>query len=88
MKFATEATYSRRIYTEEKAKVVAAAYGTEMIKFLAALAILHLADLKKRRNRISATWGKGCFEQMNDYPVHTTPNHHPPKMDVLPKSFL
>ena len=21
-------------------------------------------------------------------PVHTTPNHHPPKMDVLPKTFL
>ena len=25
---------------------------------------------------------------MNDHPVHTTPNHHPPKMDVLPKTFL
>ena len=32
----------RRIYfTEEKAKVVAAAWGTELIQFLAALAILH-----------------------------------------------
>ena len=24
---------------------------------------------------------------MDDLPVHTTPNHHPPKMDVLPKKF-
>ena len=30
-----------RIYTEEKAKVVAAAWGTELLQFLAALAILH-----------------------------------------------
>ena len=25
---------------------------------------------------------------MDDLPVHTTPNHHPPKMEVLPKTFL
>ena len=31
----------RRINTDEKAKVVAAVWGTEMIQFLAALAILH-----------------------------------------------
>ena len=33
--------HRRRINTEEKAKVVAAVCGTEFIKFLAALAILH-----------------------------------------------
>ena len=31
----------RRIYTEEKAKVVAASWGTELIQFLAALSILN-----------------------------------------------
>ena len=25
---------------------------------------------------------------MDDHLVHTIPNHHPPKMDVLPKPFL
>ena len=33
--------HRRRITTEEKAKVVAAVRGTEFIKVLAALAILH-----------------------------------------------
>ena len=36
---------SRRINTEEKAKVVAAAWGTELIKVLALLAILHQDEL-------------------------------------------
>ena len=35
------------IKTEEKAKVVAAVWGAEFIKFLAALATLHKVDLKK-----------------------------------------
>ena len=39
---------SRRIYIEENAKVVAAAWGTEFIQFLAELAILHQDDLKNR----------------------------------------
>ena len=26
--------------------------------------------------------------KMDDLPVNTTPNHHPHKMDVLPKTFL
>ena len=34
-------THRRRSYTEEKAKVVAVSCGTEMLQFLAALAILH-----------------------------------------------
>ena len=36
--------HRRRINTEEKAKVVAAVWGTELIQFLAALAILHQDD--------------------------------------------
>ena len=39
--------YCRRIYTEEKAKVVAAVWGTDFIPFLA---ILHQDDAKKRMN--------------------------------------
>ena len=35
-------------YTEEKAKVVAAARGTVLLQTLAALAILHQDDLKNR----------------------------------------
>ena len=31
----------RRVKTEEKAKVVAAVWGTEFIQFLAALAVFH-----------------------------------------------
>ena len=27
-------------------------------------------------------------EQLNDLPVHSTPNHHPPKMDFLTKTWL
>ena len=33
--------------------------------------------LKKRMNRIKATWWNGCLEKMDDHPVHTIPNHHP-----------
>ena len=40
--------HRRRIYTEEKAKVVAAVWRTELIQFLAVLAFLHQDDLKKR----------------------------------------
>ena len=36
-------------------KVIAAAWGMEMIQFLAAQAILHQDDLKKRMNRIMVT---------------------------------
>ena len=74
-----------RINTEEMAKVVAATWKTELIQFLATLAILHQDDLKKRMNRLKAT---GCFEKLVDQLVHTTPSHHPPKMDVLAKTFL
>ena len=39
-------------------------------------------------NRRTDAWQNGCFRKMDDHLVHTTPNHHPPKMDVLPKTFL
>ena len=38
------------INTKEKAKVVAAVWGTELIQFLALLAILYQEDLKNRTN--------------------------------------
>ena len=40
--------YRRRIYREEKAKVVSAIWGTEVFQFLAALAILHQDELENR----------------------------------------
>ena len=42
------AIIKKRIHTEEKAKVVAADWGIELIEFLAALAILYQDDLKNR----------------------------------------
>ena len=40
--------FKRRIHTEEKPKVVAVPWGTELLQFLAALTILHQDDLKNR----------------------------------------
>ena len=45
-------------------------------------------DLKKRMNRIMDTWWNGCFGKTDDHLVHTTPNHHPPKMDFLSKTVF
>ena len=42
------AQHRRRIYTEENAKVVAASWGTELLQFLAELAILQEDELKNR----------------------------------------
>ena len=42
--------YRRRINTEEKAKVVAAAWGEEFIQLLAVLAIVPRTILKSRMN--------------------------------------
>ena len=39
---------TRRIKTEEKAKVVAAVWGREFIQFITALAILHQNDFKEK----------------------------------------
>ena len=33
-------------------------------------------------------WQNGCFWKIVGQPVHTTPNHHAPKVVVLPKTFL
>ena len=41
-----------RIETEEKAQVVAPVWGTELIKFIIALAILYQDDLKKGINSL------------------------------------
>ena len=38
----------RRICTEEKGKVIAASWGTELLQFVAALAILQQDNLKNR----------------------------------------
>ena len=38
----------RKINTEEKAKVVAAVWETELIQFLAVLAVMHQDGMKKR----------------------------------------
>ena len=71
--------YRRRIKTEEKAKVVATVWGTELIQFHAELAIFHKDDLKKRMNRTLATWRNGCLGKMDDHPVHTLPKWMYPK---------
>ena len=47
-----------------------------------------MMTLKIRMNRIKATWRNVCFEKIDDHLVHTIPNHHPTKMDVLPKTFV
>ena len=28
------------------------------------------------------------LQKIENYPVHTTPNHHPLEMDVIPKTFV
>ena len=48
------------LFTEEKAKVFTAAWETEIIKFLAAIAILNQDDVKKYMNRITTTLQNGC----------------------------
>ena len=52
--------HRRGIDTEEKAMVVAAVWGTEWIKFLAALDILHPDDLKKRMNSSYSSYHPGA----------------------------
>ena len=55
--------HRRRINTEEKAKVVPAAGGMELIQFLSALANLHQDDLKKRMNKITAIAGMDALKK-------------------------
>ena len=77
--------HRRMINTKEKAKVVDAVWGPELLEFLAALEILH-QDVLKNGWRVN-TWRNGCFGKMDDHLVHTIPNHHQLKMDVFSKSF-
>ena len=39
-------------------------------------------------NRRTDAWRNGWFRKVDDHLVCTTPNQHPPKIDVLPKTFL
>ena len=39
-------------------------------------------------SRRTDTWQNGCFGKIDDHSVHITLNCHPPKMDILPKTFL
>ena len=48
--------------------------GIDSIPCRSSLQYLGLDDLKKRITRITGTWCKGCFEKMDDHPVHTIPN--------------
>ena len=53
--------HRRRICREEKAKVVDASWGTELVQFLAVLAILHQDDLKNGEQIslfINLSWSK------------------------------
>ena len=51
--------------------------GDELIQLHAALQLFCTMqdDFKKRMNTITASWGNGCFEKMDDHLVNTTPNH-------------
>ena len=52
-----------RIYTEEKANVVAAVWGTECILFFVTLAILHQDDLKNRMNSSFSSYHPGAVRR-------------------------
>ena len=49
------------IYTEDKAKVVAAVWGTEFIQILDALAIFHQDGLKNRTNSSFSSYHPGTI---------------------------
>ena len=55
-------SYTIRINTVKKTKVVTAVWGTNLIQILAALAIFDQDDMKKNVKRITATWWNGRFE--------------------------
>ena len=52
------------------------------------IAIFHQDDSKKRMNRKTTTWRNGWFEQIDDHPVHSIPNHHSTKTGVIPRTFV
>ena len=47
-----------------------------------------LEDKDEEKNGRLTEWMLWKKRKMDDHLVHTTPNLHPPKMNVLPKSFL
>ena len=49
------------LYTEEKAEVVAAVWGTAFVQFLTMLAILHQDDLKNRIHSSSSFYHPGAI---------------------------
>ena len=59
--FCTFLYQRRRVKTEEKAKIVAAIWGTEFIQFLAAVAVLHQDDLKKEMNSFYSLFLPGAI---------------------------
>ena len=64
------ASHKRRIKTEKKATVVANVWGTELVRFLAVLAILHQDDWKKDMN--------SSHTAMNNIESKATPPPPPP----------
>ena len=63
--------------------------GTELIQFLAALAIFHQDDMKKRIIRIMVLGGMDALEKLMIIRFKPcTTNHHSPKMYFLPMTFL
>ena len=81
--------HRRRIKTEEKAKVIPAAWGTELIQFLAALAIWHHAGWFEEKDEyystmaISVDW---MLWKMDDQPDHTIPP--PSQSGCSPQNFF
>ena len=53
--------HRRRIYIKEKAKVIAADWEKEFIKFLAVLAVLHKEDFKNRMNSSFSSYHRGVI---------------------------
>ena len=66
--------HRRRVYTEEKAKVVAAVWGTELLQLLATLAVLHQNenDMKKRMSCTRMMWRTGWIHPFRREWVYTT----------------
>ena len=56
-----EINHRRLIKTEEKVKVVVTVWGTELIEFLATLAILHQDDLKKGMKSSFSSYCSGAI---------------------------
>ena len=78
--------YRRRIKTEETAKVVAAVWREEFIKFLAALAILPRTILKNRINSSFSFKSSWCNSSYNsNRPVQYGLNHSSTK--TMPRPY-